>query len=355
MQTPPLSSTTIQHLKDLTILLEPDTETIEDLHHKIEIPLQIALDTAVNKYFVLSEYNRDHHGRDSYRSPWSNEYYYPTPTTTDTPNHKNAEGTFQPLTGELRQLEEQANEVFGSYCEMYYGKESVGSVYLWNQGGGIHEGGFAGCFVIQKQLGEEDRMMESDGLKRSIQKGYWNSIHVVDVNVLSGGDRVKYELSTTVMLSMDLVYSGGHDKNSNNGDKEDKTADPLSLSFSSSLPMVVQIGASLSKQKEKICQCPSPSSTRGGGGSVSGLEHIANIGQMIEAVEIELRSNIDTLCIQKTKEVLQGLRKGSGSSSGSRSSTGGGGGGIASLLQSTASRNPMQAELMARLKQRSSS
>mmetsp|Transcript_9748 Transcript_9748/g.18315 ORF Transcript_9748/g.18315 Transcript_9748/m.18315 type:complete len:349 (+) Transcript_9748:570-1616(+) len=339
-----------QHLKDLTILLQPDNQAIEELHHKVDYcPLQTALDTTVNKHFILSEYNRD---GQSYRSPWSNEYI-PTPATasdasssasTSDYNHNqnNVErgGLFFKPSGELRQLEEQANEVFGSYREMYYGKESVGSVYLWNRGGGIlQEGGFAGCFLIQKQIDEKREEVVPDSDLKSHQKGYWNSIHVVDVNVLSGGDRVKYELSTTVLLSMDLVVIGSY-----GGGK---------------FPMVTEIGGSLSKQKEKICPFPPPSMT--GGTRNGGLEHIANIGQMIEAVEIEIRSNIDTLSIQKTKEILlQGIRKDSSGDSWSRDGGSGGGGGsrrsgmgIASLLQSSAASNPMQAELMARLRQRS--
>lgn len=254
---------------------------------------------------------------------------------------------FKP-SGELRELEEQANEVLESYREMYYGKDSVGSVYLWNQGGGIQEGGFAGCFLIQKQICKEEEEEEEEqnqsGSPKRIQRGFWNSIHVVDVNVLSGGDRVKYELSTTVLVSMDVIYSDGDNHSNKNGANEEKDF----------VPMVVEIGGSMSKHKETIC--PNPTSTTRGK-----LEHIANIGQLMEAVEIEIRSNIDTLSIQQTKDVLQGIRKDSMASSwagrggsnvmgGSRSSSGVG---MASLLRSTASQNPMQAELMARLKQRS--
>jgi len=38
----------------------------------VESPLEIEKDTNVNKEFIKSEYNRD---GDSYRSPWSNEYF----------------------------------------------------------------------------------------------------------------------------------------------------------------------------------------------------------------------------------------------------------------------------------------
>ena len=205
-------------------------------------------------------------------------------------------------------MEEQANELFDSYRQLYYGKDAVSSVYFWNKGGGVNEG-FAGCFLIKKDI---DEGVKNDPGSRS-QCGYWNSIHVVDVNILSGG-KAKYELSTTVLLSIDLVCNA---KDASCGTTK------------------VNIGGSLTKQVEKVHPCPSD------------MSHIANIGVMIENSEIELRSNMDSLYIQKTREVIDGIRCDSGSKKkhGLMATVMGSGNG--------AQQNEIQAALMARFKQKS--
>lgn len=347
---------TEKNLNDLAKLLlgtDNSKEAVEDLYQKVDRPLRPILDTNTNRYFLTSEHNRD---GDWYRSPWSNEYFsLPQNDTVASSSSSSSclnpsdEGLFKP-SGELRLLEEQANEVFESYCQMYYGRtnneESISSVYLWNKGGGIQEGGFAGCFLIQKQIPPNDD--HDSAWKTSTTtclNGYWNSIHVVDVNILSGGERVKYELSTTVLLSMDIAC-----------DNQSKSQEGSGTSIAFDGPRV-QVGASLTKQKEKICNI----SSTAGGKTMGALEHIANIGQMIEAVETELRSNLDALSIPKTREILHGIH---GDplffSAGDRATAGSGEVGATSSGRRwkssvSAVPNPMQAELMARLRQRSSS
>ena len=63
-------------------------------------------------------------------------------------------GVFKP-SFKLRQVERITNEVFESYCAMYFGKgKDVGSlVYLWDKEDGSvgnlgSTNGFAGCFLI---------------------------------------------------------------------------------------------------------------------------------------------------------------------------------------------------------------
>mmetsp|Transcript_2775 Transcript_2775/g.4058 ORF Transcript_2775/g.4058 Transcript_2775/m.4058 type:complete len:353 (+) Transcript_2775:94-1152(+) len=259
---------------------------VEELYQRIDCPLKDAIDKSVTapnngsigRSYILSDHNRD---GDCYRSPWSNEYYCEGEASASASASSSA---FKP-SRQLRQLEEMANEVFDSYRKLYYGNGSssigssdgdisVSSVYLWNKEGGSLKEGFAGCFLIKKTLGE----ITSDDGTRS-QSGYWNSIHVVDVNCLSGG-KAKYELSTTVLLSLDIDC---HDDNDN---KRQSKGNKLNS----------KLGGSLTKQIEKIQPCPNESS------------HIANIGKIIEEVEIELRSNMDALYIQKTREVLNSIR-----------------------------------------------
>jgi len=205
-------------------------------------------------------------------------------------------------------LEEQANEIFDSYRQLYYGKDALSSVYLWNKGGGANEG-FAGCFLIKKEI--DEGVNDVPGARS--QLGYWNSIHVVDVNILSGG-KAKYELSTTVLLSIDLSCNATDASSGTNK---------------------VDISGSLAKQVERIHPCPSE------------MSHIANIGAMIEDSEIELRSNMDSLYIQKTREVVDGIRCDSGNQKRH--------GLMAAMMGSgnAAQQSEMQASMMARFKQKS--
>lgn len=176
---------------------------------------------------------------------------------------------------------------------------------MWNKEGGSISEGFAGCFLIKKDIDEAGA-----GAGGRSQSGYWNSIHVVDVNILSGG-KAKYELSTTVLLCLEIVCN--------------PTADTGTAGTNT-----INIGASLSKQVQKIFTC----TTEAG--------HIGNIGKMIEDAEIELRSNMDALYIQKTREVIDGIRCDSGNRKkhGVMAAMMGGGGG--------AQQSEMQAALMAR-------
>ena len=259
-----------------------DLEAIEELYQRVDCPHEDAVDatTSDSKKYILSDHNRD---GDSYRSPWSNFYFPSTPNdNNDNDNAASSSSSFKP-SRQLRALEQQANEVFDSYRSLYYGNDdnSTSSVYLWNKEGGSVNAGFAGCFLIKKNVHGD---VTKDATGGRSQSGYWNSIHVVDVTTLSGG-KAKYELSTTVLLVADLVSTMPNEEGTN------KNTSPLSATNK------VDIGGSLNKHTDKILPCPTESS------------HITNIGQMIEDAEIDLRSKMDALYIQKTREILDGIRQ----------------------------------------------
>mmetsp|Transcript_20461 Transcript_20461/g.29960 ORF Transcript_20461/g.29960 Transcript_20461/m.29960 type:complete len:318 (-) Transcript_20461:38-991(-) len=256
---------TEENLNALSVLLGQDAEAIEDLFQRVDCPLKYTVDNSdigKGRKYIQSDHNRD---GDSYRSPWSNAYYPPL-LGVDNDN------AFKP-SRQLRKLEQHINEVFDSYRQSYYGNasESVSSVYLWNKEDGSIDAGFAGCFLIKKDI--DDRAANNDGSR--LQCGYWNSIHVVDVNNLSG-NKAKYELHTTVLLSIDI--------------------DTTSADAKSNATNKITIGGSLTKQVEKILPCANEAS------------HIANIGKMIEDAEIDMRSKMDGLYIQKTREVMDAIR-----------------------------------------------
>jgi len=186
--------------------------------------------------FLLCDYNRD---GDSYRSPWSNKYDPPI------------DDGFLP-SEKLRSMEIEANELFDAYRELYF-EGGTSSVYLWDL-----DRGFAGCFLVKKKV--EDNAFVKDG--------YWNSIHVVEVQEESSS-KASYKLTTTVMLHMGVQ-------------KQDVGNTNLS--------------GSLTRQSETTSVVNETKT------------HIANIGGMIEHMENDMRSNLNELYILKTREIVNSLR-----------------------------------------------
>lgn len=278
-----------QNIAGLASLLAfaADADLAEELYQRSDPPLGHAIDPSATaaardgeggsptkKSFIISDYNRD---GDSYRSPWSNLYYPPIAASGES-------GGFQPSPA-LRQVEIMANEVFDSYRSLYYGSDdsSVASVYLWDRDGGNTMGGgggFAGAFLIKKEITEED----SD---RHLRKGAWNSVHVVEVVPSAEGRTAAYGMTTTVSLIMEP----NAEAEGSGGGSSANTC----------------ISGSLSKRSDRVLPI---SSTQ------DGAEHIANIGTMIEDVEIEMRSSMDSLHIQKTRYVVDSVRSPSASGSG---------------------------------------
>lgn len=66
-------------------------------------PLVEQMDTTAARKFLICDYNRD---GDSFRSPWSNEYFPPI---------EDGEGIVP--SEEVRALEDTANKLFEAYCE----------------------------------------------------------------------------------------------------------------------------------------------------------------------------------------------------------------------------------------------
>lgn len=237
-------------------------EDVEDLFQRFDCPLQTASDPNENgKKYLLIDHSRD---GDSYRSPWSNQYYPPIVSSED-------RVAFKP-SFELRRVERIANEVFESYCEMYFGKDKgvVSSVYLWDtedvDGVNDSTNGFAGCFLVSKSIKDEK------------EKGFWNSIHVVDVGSMIGG-KAKFKLTTTVLLSIS-VFSTEAEGESNK----------------------IHINGSLTKGIEET-----RSVKRSSEESDDKIGYILNIGEMIEEIESEMRSTLHSLYVQKTREIVDSM------------------------------------------------
>lgn len=153
----------------------------------------------------------------------------------------------------LRQLEVEANALFDAYRELYF-EGGTSSVYLWDL-----DDGFAGCFLIKKTVAGH----------QFVSEGAWDSIHVVEVSE-GGGGRATYKLTTTVMLAMDVHKAEVGDTN---------------------------LSGSLTRTAEKTVTVDADH------------PHLANVGSMIEDIETDIRTYLDSLYIQKTREVVSSIRK----------------------------------------------
>jgi len=156
----------------------------------------------------------------------------------------------------LREVETQANRAFDIYRDLYF-EGGVSSVYLWDL-----EGGFAGVILIKK----------TQDIARGGQpmKGTWDSIHVVEVTEQKNAT-ANYQLTSTVMLNIET--------------ENEKTGS-------------VSLAGSLTRQQLKEGTPVDKNNT-----------HIANIGRLVEDMEINLRGLLDIIYFGKTKDVLNMLRK----------------------------------------------
>mmetsp|Transcript_58132 Transcript_58132/g.127421 ORF Transcript_58132/g.127421 Transcript_58132/m.127421 type:complete len:280 (+) Transcript_58132:47-886(+) len=155
--------------------------------------------------------------------------------------------------GPLRELEDKFNTVFDAYRNLYY-EGGVGSVYLWDL-----DTGFAGAFMIRKDVDRD----------RGVDKGSWNAIHIVDV-ANKHGKTVQYTLTTTIILELEVLHPDAGS---------------------------VKLGGYITRKSE----ANHPKADMDA--------HIPHIGSLIENMEINLRRQVDELYVQKTREVINKVRR----------------------------------------------
>jgi len=182
---------------------------------------------------------------DSYRSPWTNTYNPPVDDALYPPKR-------------LRDLEVSSNSVFDSYRKLYF-EGGISSVYFFETDQSNQEA-FGAAFLIHKDV----------EAGKAIDKGFWDSVHVFDVtpDAEKKGNFV-YKLTTTVMVSMGM---------------NNKEAGDIDLSGN----MTRQDTQSLACSKEK--------------------PHLIQMGSMLEDMELRIRNTIEGVYIQKTREVVNGIR-----------------------------------------------
>ncbi|KAI0842952.1 F-actin capping protein, beta subunit [Hypoxylon sp. FL0890] len=160
-------------------------------------------------------------------------------------------GTAASLPSEkVRRMEVRANEAFDVYRDLYY-EGGVSSVYFWNL-----DDGFAGVVLLKKEA-----------KPGSASEGTWDSIHVFEA--IDRGRFTQYNLTSTVILSLS--------SNSNSlGD--------MDLSGN----MTRQIEIELPAESEE--------------------QQIANIGKLVEDMELKMRNLLQEVYFGKAKDVVGDLR-----------------------------------------------
>ncbi|QLG73828.1 hypothetical protein HG535_0F03390 [Zygotorulaspora mrakii] len=227
-------------------LIQLEPSLAEDLLSSVDTPLIVKRDPkASQREYLCCDYNRD---IDSHRSPWSNEYF-PELSAEDV-----QESPFP--SKNLRQLEILANDSFDIYRDLYY-EGGVSSVYLWELDDEELSDDFAGVVLFK------------NGDKTS---NAWDSIHVLEA-VREGTD-VTYRITTTVILHLD------------NGKQ-------------------MTLSGNLSRQTEKTLAVPPSSST-----SVEQVHvaHITNLGTIIEDVESQMRTMLESVYFEKTRDIFHHTR-----------------------------------------------
>lgn len=147
--------------------LAPDLT--EDLLSSVDQPLEIRQCKKTGRDYLLCDYNRD---GDSWRSPWSNEFY---------PELPEGEEGAKP-SERVRKMEVGMGEGVDVYRELYY-EGGVSSVYFWDL-----DDGFAGVVLLKKTT------------PKGKTEGAWDSIHVFEA--IDRARAAHYKLTSTVILQL---------------------------------------------------------------------------------------------------------------------------------------------------------
>lgn len=145
----------------------------------------------------------------------------------------------------LRKLEIAANDAFDVYRDLYY-EGGVSSVYFWDL-----DDGFAGVVLLKKSS------------NTGKNEGGWDSIHVFEAT--ERGRSSQYKLTSTVMLHM--------------------------LSDNPTLGKM-DLSGNMTRQSEQEMDVKEKN------------DHIANIGRIIEDMELKMRNQLQEVYFGKTKDIV---------------------------------------------------
>ncbi|OAQ81591.1 F-actin capping protein beta subunit [Purpureocillium lilacinum] len=248
---------TADHLNAI-ISLAPDLT--EDLLSSVDQPLAVRRCRQTGREYLLCDYNRD---GDSHRSPWSNQFDPPLDEAGAggigaDGNEGAGEGAVP--SERVRRMEIKANEAFDIYRELYY-EGGVSSVYFWNL-----DDGFAGVVLLKKTA-----------TPGGSSEGVWDSIHVFEA--IERGRTTHYKLTSTVILSLSTAEGSIGD---------------------------MDLSGNMTRQVEQDLPVDSDES------------HIANVGRLVEDMELKMRNLLQDVYFGKAKDVVGDLRSVGSLSDGAR-------------------------------------
>lgn len=263
-----------KNLKDLKALLLGDAscnnpDAVQALERKHPLPFQVIdCNEDGEKPFLTCWYNRVG-SSEQYRSPWTNkthpksEKQEQSSDDDDDNVNETTHDEMQEEEGEIRVFEATCNDVWDSYKNLYYGHGAVGSVYLKESSDdGV---AFEGMFGIQKET----------------TSGSWDSVSFVRVD--EPGDKdCNYRVETSLCLILKPSVPN--------------VESPQSSSTRADISLTV------SKEVTKACKISQNKLPLN-------ISHIEHMGTLIEANEIELRSNLEKVLIPKNQEILDIIRK----------------------------------------------
>ncbi|KAF4122653.1 capping protein (actin filament) muscle Z-line, beta [Geosmithia morbida] len=263
---------TTDHLNSI-MSLAPDLT--EDLLASVDQPLTVKRCRDTGRDYLLCDYNRD---GDSYRSPWSNKFDPPLEDGGSGAAAGNAGGAggvsasgASEGAGEgaipserVRRMEIKANEAFDVYRELYY-EGGVSSVYFWNL-----DDGFAGVVLVKKCEFRDPAKGKKFWLPVASPsgEGVWDSIHVFEA--IERGRTTHYKLTSTVILSLSSAATN--------------TLGDMDLS------------GNMTRQVEQDLPVDNDDS------------HIANVGRLVEDMELKMRNLLQEVYFGKAKDVVGDLR-----------------------------------------------
>jgi capping protein (actin filament) muscle Z-line, beta len=266
-KTPPAAlETTLDGLR--TVLIHnPDAS--DALMKKYYIPFDHVIDSSEKgeKPFLTCLYNKV---GDMYRSPWTGKLH--PLSKNDASSNSTSNNSSAPASTPRRSkndemllvLEKSLNDVWDSYKNLYYGHDSVGSVYVKD----VEKGSFQGFFGIRK---------------RSSEIGSWDSVSIVVVDEPTDKE-CTYRVETHVRVV--IIPEVGDDS---------------SATISGT---TTQTDMSVLMSKESVTTCKVVPDK-----IPINVSHIENIGTIIEDSEMEIRSVMETVYLPKNYEIVTAIQK----------------------------------------------
>lgn len=185
---------------------------------------------------------------DKHRSPYTG-VLYPKPARLSVTAAPKFEGDEM-----LLEIEAKFNSVWDAYTNLYYGHDAVSSAFLSE----TEQGSLTGFFAIQKNC----------------EEGSWNSMHFMSMESPTAKD-CTYRIISTVLMVLNPEING-----------REKTD--------------VDCSVYLTKDTTKALKIQQ---------AFMAMSHIENIGTLLEANEIDMRSSLERVHIPHTVEVVDAIQK----------------------------------------------